>query len=71
MSIPCTPRPRAHRRAVRLLAVHLVVVAAGAAADGLWVPALLLLTAADFGLLLWSVGAHTAGRGDRDAGDGA
>ncbi|MGW1142583.1 hypothetical protein [Streptomyces zhihengii] len=73
MSITRTRHPRELVWAVRLLAFHLALTAAGAAAGGvLPAPLLFLLTAADAGLLLWCLLAFvTGGRGARGTDGGA
>lgn len=63
MSITRTRHPRELVWAVRLLAFHLALIAAGGL---LTAPLLFLLTAADAGLLLWCLSAFvTGGRGAR------
>lgn len=65
----CRPHghpPRERRQAARLLTLHLVVTAIGVAVDGLWAPLLLLITASDCALLLWSLSVHVAGDDESD-----
>ncbi|MFC9272604.1 hypothetical protein ACFTXJ_33055 [Streptomyces zhihengii] len=63
MSITRTRHPRELVWAVRLLAFHLALTAAGGVLPA---PLLFLLTAADAGLLLWCLLAFvTGGRGAR------